>query len=428
MQPHLDDELEPSACRRRHAAARRLPRTHRRADPDAAETAEDPDLAHAPAAEARRTTRLGAGRPTPSASTRPERERAARAPEPAAPDDGRGARRRDPPRRRRPPRVHRPGRELPPGARRARRPPASASSRPATRAPPRSPPRRTASSPAAPPRASARASSVRRTSPSASTPRPPTPRRCSCSSARSIAGSAAARRSRRSTSSRRSAGSRSGRARSTTRRPPRPRSRPPSGRPSRAGPGPALLSLPEDVLDLPLPEDTRVPVVRSHPEVPNAADVRAVLHFLAAAERPVILAGAGVLRARCSNDLVRFAELLHVPVIASWRRGDVIPNDHPLYLGMAGLRGARRRSASGSPPPTRCSSSAAASTSPRRPSTACPALGQRWMHVDLEPRTGAVGFAEPPVRDDPRRRPGVPAGRQRAPQGGRARRGAGRRA
>jgi len=42
-----------------------------------------------------------------------------------------------------------------------------------------------------------------------------------------------------------------------------------------------------------------------------------VLHFLASAERPVILAGAGVLRARCSNDLVKFAELLHVPVIAS---------------------------------------------------------------------------------------------------------------
>ncbi|MEI7744042.1 MAG: thiamine pyrophosphate-binding protein, partial [Chloroflexota bacterium] len=102
-------------------------------------------------------------------------------------------------------------------------------------------------------------------------------------------------------------------------------------------PGPAFLSLPEDVLDLPVPEGTRAPVVRAHPETPSAADVRAVLHFLAGAERPLIIAGAGVLRARCSNDLVRFAELLHVPVVASWRRGDVIPNDHPLYLGMTGF-------------------------------------------------------------------------------------------
>jgi acetolactate synthase I/II/III large subunit len=162
-------------------------------------------------------------------------------------------------------------------------------------------------------------------------------------------------------------------------------------------PGPALLSFPEDVLDLPLPENTRVPVVRSHPEVPSAADLRAVLHFLAAAERPVILAGAGVLRARCSNDLVRFAELLHVPVIASWRRGDVIPNDHPLYLGMAGF---------GAPASVRerlASADALLVIGSRlnEPTTfeyRLPAMGQRWMHVDLEPRTVAVGFAEPPLR------------------------------
>ena len=162
-------------------------------------------------------------------------------------------------------------------------------------------------------------------------------------------------------------------------------------------PGPALLSLPEDVLDLPLPEDTRVPVVRSHPEAPNAADLRAVLHFLAAAERPVILAGAGVLRARCSNDLVRFAELLHVPVIASWRRGDVIPNDHPLYLGMAGY---------GAPATVRERLAAADAllvigsrlNEPTTSEYRLPVMGQRWMHVDLEPRTSVVGFAEPPVR------------------------------
>jgi acetolactate synthase I/II/III large subunit len=162
-------------------------------------------------------------------------------------------------------------------------------------------------------------------------------------------------------------------------------------------PGPALLSFPEDVLDLPLPENTRVPVVRSQPEVPSAADLRAVLHFLAAAERPVILAGAGVLRARCSNDLVRFAELLHVPVIASWRRGDVIPNDHPLYLGMAGF---------GAPASVRerlASADALLVIGSRlnEPTTfeyRLPAMGQRWMHVDLEPRTVAVGFAEPPLR------------------------------
>src|SRR5207244_8527799 len=77
-------------------------------------------------------------------------------------------------------------------------------------------------------------------------------------------------------------------------------------------------------------------LARIPPPRPSDDQVRDVLRLLAGAERPVILAGAGVLRARTSNDLVRLAELLRVPVIASWRRGDVISNDHPLYLGMTG--------------------------------------------------------------------------------------------
>jgi acetolactate synthase-1/2/3 large subunit len=161
-------------------------------------------------------------------------------------------------------------------------------------------------------------------------------------------------------------------------------------------PGPAMLSLPEDVLGQPVPEGTVAPVVRARPEPPAVSDVRAVLHFLAAAERPLILAGAGILRARCSNDLVRFAELLHVPIVAGWRRGDVIPNDHPLFLGMTGF---------GSPETVRRRIEAAdallvigsrlgeVATS----SYAVPAPGQAWMHVDVEPRSDAVGTTPAPI-------------------------------
>jgi acetolactate synthase-1/2/3 large subunit len=101
-------------------------------------------------------------------------------------------------------------------------------------------------------------------------------------------------------------------------------------------PGPVLISLAEDLLDEIAPEATEP---SSRPQIPRAdvPEIRAVLQLLASAQRPVILAGSGVLRARTSSDLTRLAELLHVPVIAAWRRGDVISNDHPLYLGMAGL-------------------------------------------------------------------------------------------
>jgi acetolactate synthase-1/2/3 large subunit len=150
-------------------------------------------------------------------------------------------------------------------------------------------------------------------------------------------------------------------------------------------PGPVLLGIPEDLLD----EEVQAGVgneVSRPPRQPGATDddVRAVLQLLASAERPVILAGGGVLRARCSNDLVRFADLLHVPVIGGWRRGDVIPNDHPLYLGMAGL---------GAPPTVRERLAGADAllvlgcrlnelTSYR---WTIPTAGTRWAHVDTAP-------------------------------------------
>ncbi len=102
-------------------------------------------------------------------------------------------------------------------------------------------------------------------------------------------------------------------------------------------PGPVLLSLPEDLLDEPMPHEARVESARPAAPRPTDGEINAVIQMLASAERPVILAGAGILRARTSTELTRFAELLQVPVIAAWRRADVISNDHPLYLGMAGL-------------------------------------------------------------------------------------------
>jgi acetolactate synthase-1/2/3 large subunit len=108
----------------------------------------------------------------------------------------------------------------------------------------------------------------------------------------------------------------------------------------------------------------------------------------------VILAGAGVLRSRGTADLIRLAEILEVPVIASWRRGDVFPNDHRLYLGMTGY---------GSPATVRerlesadamvvlgCRLNEIASYE-----YAVPRSGLPWVHVDLEPRVAHAGLPAP---------------------------------
>lgn len=161
-------------------------------------------------------------------------------------------------------------------------------------------------------------------------------------------------------------------------------------------PGPAFIAVPEDLLDEQLPAGTSLDTSRPAPPRPEPDEIRAVLQFLASAERPVILAGGGVLRARTSTDLVHFAELLRVPVIAGWRRGDVISNDHPLYLGMAGF---------GSPAVVRarleradailvlgCRLSEITSFG-----YAIPSPGQAWLHVDIEP-TADVPWRPPALR------------------------------
>jgi acetolactate synthase-1/2/3 large subunit len=160
-------------------------------------------------------------------------------------------------------------------------------------------------------------------------------------------------------------------------------------------PGPVLIAVPEDVLDAPMPIGAAVShVVRSRPSDPDPDVVRHALRRLMAARRPVILAGSGVLRSRSTSDLIHLAEILEVPVIAGWRRGDVFPNDHPLYLGMAGY---------GAPAATTGRLAEAdeilvvgsrlneITTNAYR----VPGDGQRWTHVDLEPRQARAGLAAP---------------------------------
>lgn len=70
-----------------------------------------------------------------------------------------------------------------------------------------------------------------------------------------------------------------------------------------------------------------------------AAD--AALAELARAERPVILAGFGVRIAGGQEALLRVAERLGIPILASMNGTDLVPTDHPLFAGRPGTVGSR---------------------------------------------------------------------------------------
>ncbi len=96
-------------------------------------------------------------------------------------------------------------------------------------------------------------------------------------------------------------------------------------------PGPVMLALPADVLGERVPGDrvTTVPSLSSPGPAPE--DVRAIAERLAAASRPVVIAGGGAQGAR--GALISLAEAWGVGVYAAFRRQDVFPNEHPNYLG-----------------------------------------------------------------------------------------------
>jgi acetolactate synthase I/II/III large subunit len=107
-------------------------------------------------------------------------------------------------------------------------------------------------------------------------------------------------------------------------------------------PGPVLIDLPKDILNaattwrtpgaLNLPGYR--PTVEGHP-----LRVREAVEMIAAAKRPVLYVGGGVIKANASDALKRFAELTDVPVTTTLMGRGAFPDSHPLCMGMPGMHG-----------------------------------------------------------------------------------------
>jgi acetolactate synthase I/II/III large subunit len=96
-------------------------------------------------------------------------------------------------------------------------------------------------------------------------------------------------------------------------------------------PGPVMLALPADILGEGVAVDPDARVQPPPLPGPEPGQIRAIVSMLAAARRPVVIAGGGARGAR--KSLVSFAEAWGAGVYASFRRQDVFPNEHPNYLG-----------------------------------------------------------------------------------------------
>ena len=104
-------------------------------------------------------------------------------------------------------------------------------------------------------------------------------------------------------------------------------------------PGPVHIDLPIDVQKeiIEYDPETDAPLEVLKPR-PNRKAIEKALGMLVEADRPVIVAGGGVINAEASHLLVELAEITNTPVIPTLMGWGAIPDDHPLHAGMVGLQ------------------------------------------------------------------------------------------
>jgi acetolactate synthase-1/2/3 large subunit len=106
--------------------------------------------------------------------------------------------------------------------------------------------------------------------------------------------------------------------------------------------GPVLIDIPKDVAvkaaEEKAPSEIRLPGYQ--PTVkPNILQVKRLNEALQQSNKPVILAGAGILAAQAEEQLFNFAEYYGIPVVHTLLGLGGFPAEHPLALGMGGMHG-----------------------------------------------------------------------------------------
>jgi acetolactate synthase-1/2/3 large subunit len=108
-------------------------------------------------------------------------------------------------------------------------------------------------------------------------------------------------------------------------------------------PGPVLVDITKDAqqakTDFHYPETVHLPGLHE-PDPPDAESLARAAELIEKAERPLILAGAGVIRSGASQALLEFVEKTDVPVALTLLGIGGFPQNHPLCLGMMGMHGA----------------------------------------------------------------------------------------
>ncbi|MEM3399742.1 MAG: biosynthetic-type acetolactate synthase large subunit [Candidatus Micrarchaeia archaeon] len=107
-------------------------------------------------------------------------------------------------------------------------------------------------------------------------------------------------------------------------------------------PGPVHVDLPKDIqtaeIEFDYPKEINLRGYSIKIE-PHPLQISRAVDMLLAAEKPLLLAGGGTIIANASDEVVALAEMLLIPVVTTTMAKGIIPETHPLSLGVGGMHG-----------------------------------------------------------------------------------------
>ncbi len=101
--------------------------------------------------------------------------------------------------------------------------------------------------------------------------------------------------------------------------------------------GPVHIDVPVQVAETMIASEAPPPRVPASPAVPSGPDLETARGWLEGAQRPVMIVGVGAMNQCAETTILEFAEDHGLPVITTYKAKGMIPEDHALSLGGAGL-------------------------------------------------------------------------------------------
>ncbi|OYN82264.1 acetolactate synthase large subunit [Mycolicibacterium sphagni] len=107
-------------------------------------------------------------------------------------------------------------------------------------------------------------------------------------------------------------------------------------------PGAVLVDIPKDILQgqctFAWPPQIDLPGYKPNTK-PHSRQIREAARLIAAARKPVLYVGGGVIRGEATEELLDLAELTGIPVVTTLMARGAFPDSHPQNLGMPGMHG-----------------------------------------------------------------------------------------